>query len=198
MKATAKLSRSDGSDEKLHFILKGHQILSLKSAKLFDCGTSEWLRDTLTTYQLNDDETVLQGTLGIEPVDLGLAARNKLHQINMDNGQPTVALLKVHLSLAPALECSICAEVFRELLTVDETLRIQSGLAASQGHSHKGRDSDDNDDEDPSDETRSSSNDLLETYVLQKQGIALDAILLDAIECALPDYPRCSECTAQA
>jgi hypothetical protein len=193
MKAAAKLSRTDGSDEKLHFILRGHQILNLKSAKLFDCGNSAWLSDTLTTYQLGDDETVLKGTLRIEAVDHGSVARLKPH---MEDGHGVVALLEVKLSLQPALECSSCGEEFREALQVDETLRIQSDPAATQGqtHAHKKGNSAGGDD-DPSEEMTNSSSDLLETYVLQKQGIALDAILLDAIECALPDYPRCSQCT---
>lgn len=192
-KATGKLFRSDGKDETVQFILRGHQIFTPKSLKLFDCGASEWLSETLSSYQLNDDEKFLQGTLGIAPVDNGLAAKNKSQLNSAEDGQAIVALLKIQLTLVPALECSSCGEVFREPLNIDETLRIQSVSAAGQSQTPKKANAPEAEGDDPTDET-GSSNDLLETYVLQKQGLALDAVLLDAIECALPEYPRCAQC----
>jgi hypothetical protein len=206
IKNADRSSRADGTDEKLSYLLTGHHIFALtRSAQkestqefaqsmLFDCGQSQWLSDTLAAYELTNDESVLKGTIEIQSVNLGPAG---LSRSGDQSRQAVVANLKIELSLEPMLECIDCSERFRQLLSISETFRIQSIQKPTQDptHAKKNRGSHSGHEEDEIDDAANNDNDLLDNYVLQKKGVALDEVLLDTIECSIPDYPKCSRCS---
>lgn len=207
-----KLARATTEALSLH--LRGHRIYGTKakhrpsaavatSASLeepvFNCAESRWLAPALDEAGLGDVDSELEGTVLITmdklpPLrthgQLGSPQREGTAQRPIAPGLS--GEVSIELRLQPELECGRCGTHFRATIHYQERLRIIDADAPEQGPRNTRA-------AQPESDAGSESNPLniesLDVVELGPKGLALDALLLDALAGALPDLPHCSGCS---
>jgi hypothetical protein len=139
--------------------------------------TSGWLAPILHEYELGNEPSHLAGSLDLLPSASGF--------------DPSGGVLSWDLLLSPRVECVVCGERFRtQPLIFRESYRLETAPSLPM-----------NDGQGPDDDTttdeHAASGDLLDVVDMDTKGLALDALLLDAICLAAPDHPRCVLCSTE-
>ncbi len=174
-------SLRQGVGTSLRLLINGHKIYrsaDLATQKhdqksgnpgrlLFTCADSQWISPLMAEYALHDDAELLSGCISIAPLA----------------GNRTLGTVAVELDFHPQIECDHCGNSFRLPCYANETLQLVSEESETlTGERETGA------------EPNPFSSEVLDEVPVTEKGLAIDALLLDAISLAMPDQPVCPEC----